>query len=41
MRRSATTLYPTGFSFSALVDAIESESVWALQPVGAPVAIRG
>ena len=27
------TLYPTGFSFGAFVDAIESESVWALQPV--------
>ena len=25
-----TTLYPTGFSFAAFVDAIESERVWAL-----------
>ena len=35
-----TTLYPTGFSFAALVDVIESESVWAPHPV-APRAFRG
>ena len=27
------TLYPTGFSFAAFVDAIESESVWVPYPV--------